>query len=460
MFLVNFTTKITFVPTIMFIFAFNYPNNSFLMDLYSLFLKHPHISTDSRVCKPDSIFFALKGDSFNANAFALSALEKGCAYAVVDEAEYAIDKRFVLVDNVLKSLQNLARRHRQMLETPIIGITGTNGKTTTKELIATVLKKKYNVLYTQGNLNNHIGVPLTLLKLTKVDDIAVVEMGANHRGEIALLASIAMPDYGIITNVGKAHLEGFGSFQGVMETKAELYEYISKNGKKVFLNIDNPYLVEMGNKAGLTDEKIERYSLKNTSVTVSGWVESCSPLLKMKSEIGEETIEIQTQLIGAYNAENVLAAASIGRFFDVKTADIANALETYTPNNNRSQFVVTKKNKLIIDAYNANPSSMSEAVRNFAQIEADNKTLILGDMLELGGQSAEEHQNIVELLQSNRFLNVILVGSQFINTKNNFVKFRNTDELFDYLKEKTIRNQYVLIKGSRGIKLEKVIELL
>jgi len=431
------------------------------MKLYSLFRQHPIICTDSRVCPSGSLFFALKGDNFNANAFALSALEKGCAYAVVDDAEFAIDDRFILVENVLESLQELAAYHRKQLGTKIIGITGTNGKTTTKELMAAVLKEKYAILYTQGNLNNHIGVPLTLLQLKPEHQYAIIEMGANHPGEIKFLCGIACPDYGIITNVGKAHLEGFGSLEGVMKTKAELYDYISESGKLIFMNTGNPLLQTMAAGSGITqpDKKIG-YSLNaedKDAVYIAG-ITDCSPFLHLRwNKKGNEPKEIQTHLIGAYNAENVLAAITIGDHFGVSNEQIKNGLENYIPQNNRSQLTVTEHNKLVVDTYNANPTSMRAAILNFAQMEVPEKTLILGDMFELGAQSEEEHQNIVNLLQQNSFKNVLLVGKDFKKTQNSFHSFEFVSELIDYIRENPIRNNYILIKGSRGIKLERIL---
>jgi UDP-N-acetylmuramoyl-tripeptide--D-alanyl-D-alanine ligase len=410
------------------------------------------------------MFFALKGDNFNANAFALSALEKGCAYAVVDQAEYAIDERFILVDNVLDSLQALARYHRKQLCTKIIAITGTNGKTTTKELIAAVLQEKFNILYTQGNFNNHIGVPLTLLKLTAEHELAVIEMGANHPGEIKILAEIACPDYGIITNVGKAHLEGFGSFEGVKNTKAELYKYIFDNGKSIFINKNNAHLVEMATKVGFVGvERMIEYNITESSNNANtfGQVSNCSPFLEMNCNINHaENFAVKTKLIGTYNAENVLAAITIGNYFGIENILLKHGLENYIPQNNRSQLTVTENNKLVVDAYNANPTSLNAAVLNFAQMDVSNKTLILGDMLELGEHSAIEHQNIVDLLQQNQLKNVLLVGSEFKKTNHSFHCFDNVSDLILYLEQNPITNNFILIKGSRGIKLEKVLSVL
>ncbi len=422
-----------------------------ISQLYSIFKQYPVICTDSRDCPANSLFFALKGDNFNANAFALPALEKGCRYAVIDEAEYETDERFILVDDVLKTLQRLAGFHRRQLGTPVLAITGTNGKTTTKELTASVLKQKYNILYTQGNLNNHIGVPLTLLKLTSGHEIAIVEMGASAQGEIRDLCEIAHPNYGIITNVGKGHLEGFGSFEAIKKTKAELYNYITANGKLIFINKENSLLCDMAKEAGLENKSMGY---------IPGKILSSSPFPEMEICGNEQNFNVQTHLIGSYNAENVLAAATIGQYFSVAEEQIKQGLEEYIPQNNRSQFIDKGSNKLIVDAYNANPTSMSLAIKNFAQINATNKMLILGDMLELGEQSEQEHQNIVNLLKDNQFNKVLLVGKEFGKINSTYTKFENVNELLPYLDKEKTENYYVLIKGSRGIKLEQVIDKL
>jgi len=433
------------------------------MNLYEIYKSHPIICTDSRTCLPGSLFFALKGDNFDANAFALGALEKGAAFAVVDKEEYALDERFILVNDTLVTLQELARFHRRQLGTKIIGITGTNGKTTTKELIAAVLKQKYNTHFTQGNFNNHIGVPLTLLQLKPEHEIGVIEMGANHPGEIKMLSEIALPDFGIITNVGKAHLEGFGSFEGVMKTKAELYDFIHAENRKIFLNTGNENLLEMANNSGFSDRKgVLPYCLNSDieNKLATGKVISSSPLLEMQCITSKGGFDVKTQLIGTYNAENVLAAVSIGTFFDIPNEKIKFALESYQPQNNRSQFTQTEKNKLIIDAYNANPTSMQAAVLNFAVMEAENKTLIIGDMLELGGQSDMEHQRIVDLINENGFSDVYLVGKCFQAVKSNFIKFADVEKLKEHLQKYQLQNRFILIKGSHGIHLEKIISEL
>ena len=430
------------------------------MNLYSVFQKYPIICTDSRQASSDSIFFALRGENFDANAFAAKALENGCKFAVIDDEKYATDERYIVVENVLTALQDLARFHRQQMKAIVIGITGTNGKTTTKELVAAVLKERYKVIYTQGNLNNHIGVPLTLLKIKAEHEFAIVEMGANHIGEIKTLAEIACPDYGIITNVGKAHLEGFGSFEGVLKTKAELYDFILKKGKGIFLNGDNENLMQMARSLVFTrkERSIVSYSLID-GADVRGKIKSCSPFLEMRI-VTNQVFFVTTHLIGSYNAENILAAVAIGNYFGVKTERIKAGINNYKPTNNRSQFVETESNKLVIDAYNANPSSMNFAIRNFAEINAENKTLILGDMLELGEQSLAEHQEIVDLIEKLNFTNVFLTGENFLETKNSFKCFENVDELEKHLLTNKITENYVLIKGSRGMKLEKIINLL
>lgn len=435
------------------------------MNLYALFQQHPIICTDSRNCPEGSLFFALRGENFNANDFAKKALDNGCAFAIVDDPEYVLDERYILVDNVLSALQQLAKQHRQQLKTTVIGITGTNGKTTTKELIAAVLSGKYNTLYTQGNLNNHIGVPLTLLKIKPEHEIAIIEMGANHPGEIKTLAEIACPDYGIITNVGKAHLEGFGSFEGVKKTKAELYDYIFGQGEAIFINSDNKHLTEMAIKAGFDmKNRVHTYSLdsENTLCPVHGSVCAGAPFLNMKCTLrNSPDFDIHTKLIGSYNAENVLAAVAIGDFFGVAAEIIKKGLENYTPQNNRSQLTVTDRNKLVVDAYNANPTSMRAALLNFGEMDVEHKVVILGDMLELGDQSDEEHQNIVRLIGQFAFEKVILVGPQFKKTQHNFESYENIADL----KNNTallhgLKNCYVLIKGSRGIQLEQLLSAL
>lgn len=436
------------------------------MKLYSIFQQHPIICTDSRNCPKNSIFFALKGENFDANSFAAKAIENGCSYAVIDDKQYAVDERYIVVSNVLEALQQLATKHRKTLGTKLIGITGTNGKTTTKELIASVLSEKFNVLFTQGNFNNHIGVPLTLLQIKPEHDIAVIEMGANHTGEIKLLSEIACPDYGIITNVGKAHLEGFGSFEGVQKTKAELYDYIFTHGKGIYINTDNSFLREMASKAGfdLEDAKnIISYSLQPdlSKAQIEGKVISSSPFLDMKCSVSGESTDLKTNLIGAYNAENVLAAVSIAWHQGMNLAEIKTGIEKYNPTNNRSQLTITERNTLIADAYNANPTSLRAAIENFGAMEVSPKVLIIGDMFELGSKSEEEHQAIIELIDKYRFDRVYLVGSRFQKTKSPYSTYETVEQLIEEItKNELLNKNYILIKGSRGVKLEKVIPFL
>ncbi len=434
------------------------------MQLYNIFSEHPVICTDSRNCPEGSIFFALKGENFDANLFASKALQNGCTYAVVDNPDVAIDERFILVDNVLLTLQNLAREHRHRLGTTIIGITGSNGKTTTKELIASVLSQKYNILYTQGNLNNHIGVPLTLLQLKPEHEMAIIEMGANHPGEIKTLSEIACPNYGIITNVGKAHLEGFGSFEGVMRTKAELYDYIAAFGEKIFINASNQFLQTMAEKSGLNqiDKKVEyQLATSDDMQALSYKISGNLPFLQMHCANSKGTIfDINTKLTGNYNAENVMAAITIGDYFHLTINELKKGIESYEPKNNRSQLYRTNHNELIIDAYNANPTSMMASILNFAELNNDNKMLILGDMLELGKYSGTEHQNIIDLLKKLNFKNVMLVGKEFSQTVHNFISFPDVEKLIEYFNKMPVQHHLILIKGSRGIQLEKVIKVL
>lgn len=428
-----------------------------IKDLYQIFLAHPVITTDSRECPEGSIFFSLKGESFNGNKFASKALEEGCSYAVVDEAEYCVegDARIILVEDCLQTLQQLANYHRRRLGTPIIGITGTNGKTTSKELISTVLKKKYNVLYTQGNFNNHIGVPKTLLQLKPEHEIAVVEMGANHPGEIQTLVHIAEPDYGIITNVGKAHLEGFGSFEGVIHTKGELYAFLrSRMNSKVFLHGDNLHLGEIIGEL----PTVKYGSVQDNSYAVQGEVVECAPYLTFQwKQPGGHWNRVESHLIGSYNIDNMLAAATIGLYFGVTPEQVNEALAGYIPQNNRSQLEKTGRNSLIIDAYNANPTSMMAALKNFREMKVDHKFALLGDMRELGEGSIEEHQRIVDYLNESHFEQVWLVGAEFAKTSHNYRSFANVDEAILALDEEKPTNYYVLVKGSNGIRLSKVL---
>jgi len=424
--------------------------------LYELFRQYPIVTTDSRNIPANSIFFALKGENFNGNKYAGDALAKGAAFAVIDEPEFAVDDRTILVDDVLTSIQKLARFHRDELKIPILAITGTNGKTTTKELIAAVLSEKFKINFTQGNLNNHIGVPLTILAMTPETEIGIIEMGANHIGEIKLLCDIANPDFGMVTNMGKAHLEGFGSFEGVIQTKSEMYGFIRQKGGKCFINADNPLLI----KQAINLEQIT-YG-KSDGCFLTGELATTGYSLVVKALFPKGWLYLKSKLIGDYNFENLLAAACIGKYFAVDPLLIQKALEEYTPSNNRSQLIRKEKNTIIMDAYNANPTSMMMALTNFANIQNDQKCVILGDMLELGEVSDEEHQKIVDFIESQNFSEVYLVGPQFKKAiaGNKRKKFDNAELLSNYLKTQPIENKLILIKGSRGIHLEKILELL
>lgn len=424
-----------------------------IAELHSLFIENPHICTDTRKSKEGSLFFALKGENFDANDFAQNALEKGCSYAIVDKASVAINSKYVLVENVLKTLQELANFHRNYCKAKIIGITGTNGKTTTKELIHEVLKTSYETVATEGNLNNHIGVPLTLLRLTPTTQIGIIEMGANHPNEIAQLCAISEPDYGIITNVGTGHIEGFGSFEGVLKTKLELYEAVAKKQGALFVHSKNNILSEQ-----LKNYNTKVYSYGTSQDFAAGHYLSASPFLKLSLD---ETI-VQTQLIGAYNFENVLAAYTIGKFFEVAKDNSLQAISDYLPSNNRSQLIETGKNTILLDAYNANPTSMRAAILNFAQTNYSAKRLILGDMLELGALTQSAHQEIKDLLKELKLEDVTwLVGNHFSQDCNGiFNYFKNTEEVAKKLAETPLQEKQILIKGSRGIKLESLVKML
>ena len=424
--------------------------------LYTYFKECGKVTTDTRNCPEGSMFIALKGETFNGNAFAKQALEKGCRYAVVDEAQYADSPNIFLVDDCLKTLQELAREHRRALGTYIVGITGTNGKTTTKELIATVLQKRYKTLYTQGNLNNHIGVPLTLLGLTEEHEMAVVEMGANHPGEIRTLVNIAEPDCGLITNVGKAHLEGFGSFEGVVKTKSELYDYLrSKKDTFIFLDKDNDVLCKAS--AGL---KSIGYGLEGEGLSVKGKLHACAPFLAFEWEYEGVSHDVNTHLIGAYNVKNALAAIAIGCRFEVPAEAICEALNGYIPSNNRSQLTETADNHLIVDAYNANPTSMMAALENFRLMEVGHKVAVLGDMKELGEGSVEEHRKIVAFLGECGFEKVILVGAEFGKVNTNFEHYLDVEAVKGkFMQDKPV-GKFVLIKGSNSMKLAQLKDIL
>lgn len=423
-------------------------------ELYELFIHHPKITTDSRNCPRGSLFFALKGERFDGNQFAEKALATGCSYAIIDNPDYAIGERTILVDDVLSTLQQLAHRHRKILGIPVIGITGTNGKTTTKELLAAVLSTKFNLLYTEGNLNNQIGVPLTLLRLTHEHEMAVIEMGASHPGDIKELVDIVQPNYGLITNVGRAHLEGFGSFEGVVKTKGELYDYIRRTKGKIFIKKENKDLQEIAK--GI--EQIT-YGSDDTSFA-SGHAISSNPYLTFDWKQQGKIHIVETHLIGGYNIDNVLAAVAIGRYFKIPAERISRAIAAYEPTNNRSQLKKTTGNTLLIDAYNANPSSMKVALENFAAMPAAPKAVILGDMRELGPASDELHAEVVEEIKAGRFDKVFLCGEHFQKTGKGFATYPTTEALIEALKANPLKGYHILIKGSRGIALERAVDVL
>ena len=426
-----------------------------IKELYKLYIKNPSICTDTRSVMKGAIFFALKGDNFDANKFAETALDKGCSYAIIDNEEYDISNRCILVKDTLETLQELAKHHRKQLNIPVIGITGTNGKTTTKELIRSVLNRKFKTFATEGNYNNHIGVPLSILSITKEHEIAIIEMGANHQHEIADLCEISQPTLGLITNIGKAHLEGFGSFENLINTKKELYDYIDKNNGKLFVNKDNKLLFKLS-------ENSNKYIYGTSSSDSLGRFTQASPNMIMELVSKKGILYVKSHLIGAYNFENVLAAASIGRYYNIDDLEIKKAIEEYHPSNKRSQLQKTNSNTLILDLYNANPTSMKASIDNFRNIPFREKTLILGDMLELGKESKREHEEIINLLEQYKFINVLLVGREFKKLQNNteYKTFENSSILIEYLKYNKPNNNMILIKGSRGIKLEQCIEHL
>ena len=410
------------------------------------------VTTDTRNIAKNDLFFALKGPNFNGNKFAEKALELGAKYAVIDEKEYFIEGKTFLVENVLETLQNLARHHREKINIPVVAITGTNGKTTTKELLGAVLTSQYNIAITEGNLNNHIGVPLTLLQLNKQHEIAVIEMGASKIGDIKELVEIALPNYGIITNIGKAHLEGFGDVETIKRTKFELYDFIIKNKGGVVVNNEDELLTSY------IPKEIDKFTYGFSKADVTGKVVKQTPTLEMELTMEENAPKmVKTNLLGAYNQNNILAAACVGKIFKVSKENIERSIAHYSPTNNRSQLVKTSKNTVIADCYNANPTSTMESLISFNQIESSQKLVILGDMLELGASSEVEHQAIVDYLES-KSLKAILVGKCYQKTKSGFTTFKDTLQLIPYLKQDGLENSLVLLKGSRGIKLEMLLE--
>jgi UDP-N-acetylmuramoyl-tripeptide--D-alanyl-D-alanine ligase len=419
-------------------------------EVYNLLLQSDGVSTNTKTVTRGNMFFCLKGQYFNGNTFASEALEKGASFVITDEPKYKINEQCILVDNTLLMLQQLAVFHRHQLNIPVIGITGTNGKTTTKELINHVLSSKYKVYATQGNLNNHIGVPLTLLSINEKDvQIAIVEMGANHVDEIKELCQIAEPNYGIITNIGKAHLEGFGSIDGIIQAKSALYRFIKTNKDTLFVNSDDKLLMELSS------------NIKRITYGLSGEYKGIccdEDNLFLKLTLPDYAIDIQTQLIGSYNFHNVMVAIAAGLYFSVPIEDIKSALETYIPTNNRSQLIKKDKKTIIIDAYNANPSSMEAAICNFAKLQASPKALLLGDMFELGEKSVEEHQHIVDLIRKYSFDNVYLLGDEFAKTNvDKSWLHTNCEQLAAVLKNTLPHNVTLLIKGSRAMKMERFL---
>jgi UDP-N-acetylmuramoyl-tripeptide--D-alanyl-D-alanine ligase len=422
--------------------------------LYSIYQQYPSVQTDTRKLRKGDIFFALKGSNFNGNQFAKQALETGAAYAVIDEKEFEILGKTILVDDVLTSLQQLAKHHRQQFTIPFIAITGSNGKTTTKELIHAVLSTAFKTYTTEGNLNNHIGVPLTILKIKSDAEMAVIEMGANHLGEIASYCSFTLPTHGIITNIGKAHLEGFGNLEGVKKAKGELFDFLRGEPHAfAFVMWDYEYLREMSK--GISG--IIKYGTEEDA-HITGQVKRSEPYLEIEITQGLDDPFIQTHLVGDYNLPNILAAVTVGKTFKVPEEKIKSAIENYEPTNSRSQLLEKGSNKIILDAYNANPSSMKLAVENFAKLQAFDKVLILGAMAELGEESLNEHAAIVDLIKQNNWKSVALVGGDFLKINHSFLKFENALQAKEWFQQQNFKDTHLLIKGSRSMQMEKVIQ--
>ena len=425
-----------------------------IQEIHDIFLKCSSVVIDTRKIQPNSLFVAIKGDRFDANIFAKEALEKGASYVIIDNKDYYIDKRTIYVEDSLNTLQELAKWHRIFLKIPIIALTGSNGKTTTKELINVVLSKKYNTKATIGNLNNHIGVPLTVLSFNQETEIGIVEMGANHQKEIAFLCNIALPDYGYITNFGKAHLEGFGGVEGVIKGKSEMYTYLQNNNKTVFVNLDDSIQVEKSkNITTIT------FGINNPVAFVNILKVCANPFV----EIDYSKTHIKSNLIGLYNANNINAATTIGKYFTIDDESIKEAIEGYSPDNNRSQIILKNSNEIILDAYNANPSSMAVAIDNFVQLNKSNKMVFLGDMFELGDESLFEHKEIINKLVNQDTIDCFFIGKDFYSNKidkANFYFF-DTFEKFSNVAPKIIfKNKTILIKGSRGMALERVLDFI
>lgn len=430
----------------------NYPFST--EDLYQLYLKYPSVCTDTRKVQKGDLFFSLRGDNFNGNLFAGQAIANGAAYAIIDEAPAVLNDRLILVDNSLATLQALSAYHRNQFSIPFIGITGSNGKTTTKELVHAVLSEKYKTYTTEGNLNNHIGIPLTILKIKKDAEIAIVEMGANHLGEIAGYCLYTRPTHGLITNSGKAHLEGFGSIEGVKKGKGELYDYLRLHDGTAFVMWDYDYLRQMSN--GI--KNIISYGTANAETT--GITETATPYLRIKMTKGNLTGFIQTRLTGDYNLPNVLAAVSLGNYFQVEPAAIKKGIENYEPSNSRSQLIKTGSNTILLDAYNANPSSMNLAIENFTHFPVADKILLLGGMAELGTDSLVEHELILQQIGLNKWKDVLLVGGDFLKLKHPYKSFSNSEEAAKWLSTRKFQNTAFLVKGSRSMQMEKAIKCL
>ena len=426
-----------------------------ILNLYQHFLQYPNVSTDTRKNVRDTLFFALSGDQFNGNEFAETALQKGAAFVIIDDANFDKGKKYFLVPDVVKALQQLAAHHRKKSGVHVLAITGSNGKTTTKELVARVLQSEKKIIATQGNLNNHIGVPLTLLSIEEETEIAIIEMGANHIGEIATLCEIAQPNSGLITNIGKAHLEGFGSFEGVVEAKSELFAFLRKTNGKAIVNVDDELLMELSSG-------MKRFTYGSNAGEVQGKLLETHPFLKLQWQFENESHFCDTKMYGSYNFSNLMAAVALGQLFGISSENINHAISGFVPKDNRSQQIKTNKNQIILDAYNANPVSLREAIKSFAAFNPKNPWLILGDMFELGKDSPKEHQRIIQQVEETSFKNVLFVGKDFYQQQKtgSFLFFESTEQVESYLEKNPIENASVLIKGSRGMHLETLVKYL
>lgn len=429
-----------------------------ISELHTLFLKHPIICTDTRKISLGCLFFALKGDKYNANLFANEAIKNGAAYAIIDEKEFHLNEKTILVNNVLETLQQLAAFHRDSLKIPIIAIVGSNGKTTTKELITSVLKQKYHVIATPGNFNNHIGLPLTMLQITNQHELAIIEMGANHVGENAFLCEIAKPNYGVITNNGKDHLEGFGSMEGVAQSNSELYYYLLKNNGIAFVNANDEWLMRMARQLENKITYAANFEGRNGAAHTVCFAKNLQPTISFHIDNNKENIT--ANLSGDYNFDNVTVAVAMGLYFKLKPNEISKGIESYFPTNNRSEIIKKQFNTIYMDAYNANPSSMEVALKSFSAMPFTKKTVILGDMFELGKYAEEEHQNMVDLCVSLNLKTVFLCGENFMKTKNNFHAFNTTNECKEFLKTNPLSETNVFMKGSRSMRLEELLVVI